>query len=438
MNNIMRYPGTKSVALLCILAVSLIGAVFAGLTLTRNLTNTTVIQPGENSANQVTIYGNGITFINYEINVTLEQGTNTVQFYLPPNALTDTLALSGINVVEITTNEESRPLIEKGDVITVYTQDATYTGKFIGWDNMLLLEANNGTVMIPGDRITRIILSEVVQIRGPRILVQVTTDSPQGEYKLKVSYLMRGPKWKPTYFIDLDTSHLDCWATIENVETWDNFTLVLVSGGPHVVIKGPIYFASQSSGLSMYGEMVDFTPTTTDEYHEYTYNGKLSFENGTTVRLPLFNGTVTLRQEYFWTSGDVQNRYHMTNTLTEPLASGTIEFYRGKKWMGEDSIDYTPENAETTATVNYAQDIKVKATVTKSVNDGHHQVQGTEIAIQNHKTTSIQITVQQDINGYTLDVCTPSASRVGSTLTWAIQVGAGDNATIYYEWEYNW
>jgi hypothetical protein len=426
------------VSLLCILAVSLIGAVFAGLTLTRNLTNTTVIQPGENSANQVTIFGNGITFINYEINVTLEQGTNTVQFYLPPNALTDTLALSGINVVEITTNEESRPLIEKGDVITVYTQDATYTGKFIGWDNMLLLEANNGTVMIPGDRITRIILSEVVQIRGPRILVQVTTDSPQGEYKLKISYLMRGPKWKPTYFIDLDTSHLDCWATIENVETWDNFTLVLVSGGPHVVIKGPIYFASQSSGLSMYGEMVDFTPTTTDEYHEYMYNGKLSFENGTTVRLPLFNGTVTLRQEYFWTSGDVQNRYHMTNTLTEPLASGTIEFYRGKKWMGEDSIDYTPENAETTATVNYAQDIKVKATVTKSVNDGHHQVQGTEIAIQNHKTTSIQITVQQDINGYTLDVCTPSASRVGSTLTWAIQVGAGDNATIYYEWEYNW
>lgn len=438
MKNIMHFPATKSVALLCILVVSTIGAVFAGLTLTRNLTNTTVVQPGENSANQVTIYGNGVTFINCELNVTLEQGTDTVQFYVPPNALTDTLALSGINVVKITTNEESHPLIEKGDVITVYTQDATFTGKFIGWDNILLLEANNGTVMIPGDCITRIILSEVVQIQGPRILVQVKTDSPQGEYELKISYLMRGPKWKPTYSIDLDTSHLDCWATIENVETWDNFTLVLVSGGPHIVIKGPIYFARASSGLSLYGEMVDFTSTTTDEYHEYMYNGKLSFENGTTVRLPLFNGTVTLRQEYFWTSGEVENRYHITNTLAEPLASGTIEFYRGEKWMGEDSIDYTSENAETPAIVNYAQDINVKAEVTKSVNDGHHQVQGTQMTIQNHKTASIQITIQQDINGYTLDVCTPSASRVGSTLTWTIQVGAGDKATIYYEWEHNW
>jgi len=438
MMNLMRNPATKSAALICLIVVSAIGAVFAGLTLTMNCNDPTISQSGQNAADQVTIYGNGVTSINYGLNVTLEHDMDTVQLYLPPNALTDTLTVSGINVVKIATSEESHPLIEKGDVITVYTQDATYKGKFIGWDNMLLLEANNGTVMIPGDRITRITLSEVVQTQGPRILVQVTTNSPPGEYPLKISYLMRGPKWKPTYFIDLDTSHLDCWATIENVETWNNFTLVLVSGGPHIVITGPIYFSSATDGISRYAESIDFTPTTTDEYHEYTYDGKLSFENGTTIRLPLFNGTVTLRQEYFWTSGEVQNRYHITNTLTEPLASGTIEFYRGNKWMGEDNTDYTPANAETTAIVNYAKDIKINATVTKSVNNGSHQVQGTEITIQNHKTTSIQITVQQDINGYTLDVCTPSASRVGSTLTWTIWIGASDKATVYYEWEHNW
>jgi hypothetical protein len=409
----------------------------AGLALTNRDLKTTAIQAGEN-VDQVTIYGNGITFINYQLNVTLEQGTNIIQFYLPPNALTDTLTLSGVDVIKITTSEDSQSLIEKGDVITVYTPDATYTGKFIGWNDMLLLEANNGTVMIPGDRITKIILSEVVQIQGPRILVQVTTDALPGEYTLKLSYLMRGPKWKPTYFIDLDTSHLDCWATIENVETWENFTLVLVSGGPHLVITGPIYFTNAALGFSRYGEIADFTPTTTDEYHEYTYSDKLSFENGTTVRLPLFNGTVTLRQEYFWADGEVQNRYHITNTLSEPLASGTVEFYRGEKWMGEDSITYTPANAETTAIVNYAEDIKVTSTITKSVNDGNHQVQGTQITVQNHKTTSIQITVQQDINGYTLDVCTPSATRVGSTLTWQIQLDTGDKATLYYEWEHNW
>lgn len=434
----MRNPKAKTVVLLCILAVSTIGAVFAGLTLSNRIfPDTIIIVPGENSANQVTIYGNGVTFISYVLNVTLQQGTSTIQFYLSPNALTDTLRVSGINVVKTTVSEESKPLIEKGDVITVYTQDNTFTGKFMGWNDMLLLEANNGTIMIPGDKITRIVLSSVVQVQGPRILVEVTTDSPLGEYQLRISYLMRGPKWKPTYFIDLNTSLLDCWATIDNVETWNNFTLVLVSGGPHIIITGyPIYFTA--SGLSNYVESVDFTSTTNDEYHEYTYRGQLSFANGTTVRLPLFNGTVTLRQEYYWQSGEVQNRYHITNTLTEPLASGTIEFYRGEKWMGEDSINYTPINGETTAIVNYAQDITVNSTVTKSVNDSRHQVQGTQITIQNHKTVDIQITIQQDINGYTLDVCTPSATRTGSTLTWTLQVSAGDKTTIYYEWEHNW
>jgi hypothetical protein len=115
----------------------------------------------------------------------------------------------------------------------------------------------------------------------------------------------------------------------------------------------------------------------------------LTFENGTTVRLPLFNGTVSLRQEYFWANGGVQNRYHITNTLSEPLASGIVEFYRGQKWMGEDEITYTPPNAETTTIVNYAEDIKVTSTITKSVNDGYHQVQGTQLTVQNYKATSI-------------------------------------------------
>jgi hypothetical protein len=426
--------------LLCIIAASTIGAVFAGIGLANmRLTNTTVIKPADGAENNVTIYGNGFTFINHELNTTLSEGTNAFQFYLPSSALTDTLTLTGISVVKITTTEESHPMIEKGDVITVYTEDATYTGKFIGWDNMLLLEANNGTVMIPGDRIMRIILSDVVQVQGPRILVQVTTDSPPGECKVEISYLMRGPKWKPIYFIDLETSHLACWATIENVETWDNVTLKLVSGGPHIVYTGPIYFPYLATQAFLSASaVVDFTPTSSDEYHEYTYNAKLSFENGTVVRLPLFNGTVNLRQEYFWTSADVQNRYHITNSLTEPLAAGIIEFYRGQAWMGEDSIDYTPVDAETTAIVNYAYDIKVNATVTKSINENNYQVQGTEITVQNHKTTNIQILVCEDINGYTLVTSTPSATRVGSVLSWVINIDAGSSATMYYEWEHHW
>jgi len=441
MKNFLHISAKKLVVLLCVLAVSVAGVVFAALNLpNRNFAKTTVIETDENAADRVKIYGNGITFISYEETIEIEEDIHTIQFYLPSSALTDTLTVCGINVVKITTSEEYHPIIERGDIITVYTEDAVHTGKFLGWDSMLLLEINNGTIMIPGERITKIVLTEVVQTQGPKILVQVTTDSPPGEYQLKISYLMRGPKWKPTYFIDLETSYLECWATIENVENWNNFTLVLVSGGPHIVYNGPIfepyilatevYFVSSAS--------IDFTSTTLDEYHEYTYGAKLSFEKGTVVKLPLFNGTVSLRQEYFWEIGEVQNRYHINNTLSEPFAAGNVEFYRGEVWVGEDSIPYTPVKEESTAIVNYAYDIKVTKTVTKSIDEYHHEVRGINITIRNHKTVSIQILIKQNINGYTLVISTPPATEVGPTLSWVIDADADSTATMYYEWEHYW
>jgi hypothetical protein len=442
MKNPIRFSAKKLMALLCILAVCAAGLAFAAIKIT-NLTRTNgnPVQTLDDAADKVTIYGNGVTFITYEQSFTLENDTSTVQFYLPSAALTDTLTVSGINVVKIVTSNENQPIIDRGDQITVCTGNGNYTGTFISWDTSLLLQVNNQTLMIPDSTITMIILNEVVQVQGPKILVQVTTDSPPGDYQLNVSYLMRGPQWHPTYFIDLDTSYLQCWATIENVENWNNFTLVLVSGGPHIVYDDTSVF--QAGYAVMMADVasspsIEFTSTTTDEYHEYTYGSLVSFQAGTTVKLPLFEGTVKLRQEYYWSGGEVQNRYHINNTLDEPLASGTIEFYRGAQWMGEDSIGYTPVNAESIAIVNYADDIQVSSTLTKSITQSNYEDQGTTLTIQDYKPINIQILIQQDINGYDLVTSTPNATRTGSTLSWTINVDTNGTATIYYEWQHSW
>jgi hypothetical protein len=440
MKNPMRFSAKKLMALICIIAVSATGFAFAAVRFTNLIqTNGTAVQTPEDGANKVTVYGNGVTFVSFEQAVTLENDTGLVQFYVPSGTLTDTLAVSGINVVKIVTSDENQPIIDRGDVITVCTEDGNFTGTFISWDTSLLLQVNNETLMIPGSAITMIILNEVVQVQGPKILVQVTTDSPPGDYQMNVSYLMRGPTWNPTYFVDLQTSYLQCWATLQNVESWSNCTLVLVSGGPHLAYSSStfqsVYAVPMMAAVS--SPSIDFTSTTTDEYHEYTYGAKVSFEKGTTVKLPLFEGTVKLRQEYFWSGGEVQNRYHLNDTLNEPLASGTVEFYRDGQWMGEDSIGYTPVNAESIAIVNYAYDIKVTPTVTKSISESNYEDQGINVTIQNYKPTNVQILIQQDIDGYNLVTSTPQASRVGSTLSWVISVDANSTTTIYYEWQYN-
>lgn len=395
----------------------------------------------EYAVDRVTIYGNGITYVICKDAARIGEENRTIRLHLPSGALIDTLMINGINVAKITTSQEYHPIIAKGDLLTVYTKDEVFTGIFLGWNDMLMLEVSNKTVMIPGDEITKIILQEVVQIEGPKTIVEVTTNSPPGEYEITISYLMRGPKWRPTYFIDLETSYLECWATIENVETWKNFTLILVSGGPHIVYKGPIFtpYMRYSESLRSPTPSIEFTSSTTDEYHEYTYNARLSFEKGTIVKLPLFNGTVSLRQEYYWSgSGEVKNRYYINNTLNEPLAAGIAEFYRGDKWVGEDEIPYTPVNGKCIAIVNYAYDIKVTRKIVKSIEEYRHTVRGIEITIRNHKNVDIQILVEQNINGYTLVTSSPPATRVGPILSWVIKIKANSKETIYYEWEHYW
>jgi hypothetical protein len=105
--------------------------------------------------------------------------------------------------------------------------------------------------------------------------------------------------------------------------------------------------------------------------------------------------------------------------------------------MGEDSIGYTPVNGESIAIVNYADDIQVTSTVTKSIIQSNYEDQGTTITIQNYKPTNVQILIQQDINGYDLVTSTPNATIIGPTLSWVINVDANGTATIYYEWQYS-
>jgi hypothetical protein len=106
--------------------------------------------------------------------------------------------------------------------------------------------------------------------------------------------------------------------------------------------------------------------------------------------------------------------------------------------MGEDSIGYTPVNGESIAIVNYAYDIKATSTVTKSITESNYEDQGITITIQNYKPTNVQILIQQDVNGYELVTSTPNATRVGSGLSWVINLDANGTATIYYEWQHSW
>lgn len=426
----------RAVPLVGLIVVSLTFAVFATVIL--NNPRSIRISETASHADTVTIYQNGFTFVTYRKTVEIQNETELIQFYFPAGALTETLRVQGISILEIRFSQETHPLVEKGDIITVHTEQETYTGAYISWDRWLLIQIDNKTVQIPPERITAIELNKVVEIQGPQTLVEVLTDAEPGEYTIEVSYLIRGPAWRPVYHLDLNTSHLECWAVIENVENWGNVTLTLVSGGPHVVYRSlvPRAFLDAQYNTESMSASQEWTPTQMDEYHEYTLDRKVNFQRGTTTKLPLFEGTVKLRQEYFWSGAEVVNRYHINNTLSEPLATGIIEIYRNNIWRGEDQLKYTPVKGQSTVIVNYAYDIKVQRETVKEVHEYNRDIWGIRITIRNFKDSDILIVVQQSLP-YRSNLLSsnPEATVKGSTLTWTIEVDDGETSTIYYEYE---
>ena len=431
-----RMPIKTTVVVALIIASSMI-AVFA----TGILLGPRSIRLVETStyADTVTIYQNGFTFVTYEKTVDIQNETEVIEFYFPAGALMETLRVEGINVLEMRFCQESHPILEKGDIITVYTEQRTYTGKFIGWDEWLLIQIDNQTALIPPERITAIEINAAVEIKGPKILVQVLTDAGEGEYTVHVSYLMRGPNWRPAYVLDLNSSELECWAIIENVEDWANVTLTVVSGGPHVVYRGttPDAFLRALYSVESLNVSTEWTSSELDEYHEYTLERKITFEEGMTAKLPLFKGAVELRQEYFWSGGEVINRYHINNTLSEPLATGIIELYRGQKWVGEDTIRYTPVKDESVVIANYAYDIKVKIETIKEVHEPSRDVIGKQITIRNFKKSNIWILIEQSLPCRSkLLSSNPEATVKANALTWVVEVASSGGTTlIYYEYE---
>jgi hypothetical protein len=426
----------RAVPVVGLILVSLTFTVFATVILNNPLSIR--ISETASYADTVTIYQNGFTFVTYRKTVEIQNETERIQFYFPAGALTETLRVQGISILEIRFSQETHPLVEKGDIIAVHTEEETYIGTFISWDRWLLIQIDNKTVQIPPERITAIELNKVVEIQGPQTLVEVLTDAEPGEYTIEVSYLIRGPAWRPVYHLDLNTSHLECWAIIENVENWGNVTLTVVSGGPHVVYRSlvPRAFLDAQYKTESMSASQEWTPTQVDEYHEYTLDRKITFQKGTTTKLPLFEGAVKLRQEYFWSGGEVVNRYHINNTLSEPLATGIIEIYRNNIWRGEDQLEYTPVKGQSTVIVNYAYDIKIQRETVKEVHEYDRDVWGIQITIRNFKDSQILIVVQQSLPYRSnLLLSNPEATVKGSALIWTIEVYDGETSIIYYEYE---
>jgi len=390
----------------------------------------TASQGGRHSTS-LTVYQAGVAYVVQGLSPRFSQGVATLT--LPGSAILETLRFEGVNVSSIRVRGARTGLLMKGDELTVRTESAMYRGIYEETLNgFLALRIGNTSVLIDTRSIVAIEVGRLVQAPSGNVTVELVAKGVDGVKDLNASYLARGITWSPSHFLQLGTAELESWAAVQSSGEWSNVTLTLVSGEPHIAFIGPVTL-DRFGGAPVELARVSFS---LGEYHAYRFTEPVTLEAGGRTVLPLLSGTVRVSEEYFWAGGPVAWYANVTNALSEPLATGVINFYSGREWVGSDSLSYTPSGGSSRLTVGNARDVVVSEKTIKIEHLTDVDRVTLQVTASNYKTETINLTLQRWIPYQaTLVSADPAPAQEGQTLTWRITLSPGGIRAITYTYQ---
>jgi hypothetical protein len=423
-------------------------------------------------ADQVTLYQNGLAFIELSRTFASDGGEALLVFSVPTAAVFDSLAVEapGLHVLELRSTLAASPTIQPGDEVAVHMDAQVYRGTVLSFapGQLLLGTANGTTVLDPGKASAIEISGRAVRETGPGSAeVTALVQAPAGNQTVRLSYLARGPGWTPVYALDLDTSHLGFFATMTGLDDWRDIRLDLVSGAPNIVSTpgpGPFGFRSEAMAAPAAGAGggadQGFQPSTPlGDLHRYHLNRTLTVGRGETVRLPVLDGDIEVVRHYYaagasvyigGTSGDHQpvpvlERAELKNTLSEPLPPGVVRFYKDHTWIGEDNLPSVPKTDHANVTLSRAEEVQGKLTLERIVTGGSSATYTWAMEVHDFKDLAVDLRAtmsypttnwvygqQQPVRLVSTD---PPADIQGNLAIWNLQLQPGEAKTFRLTFE---
>lgn len=424
----------------------------------------------------VTIYNNNLALIKDKRIITLKKGVNSVAvrevsaLLRPETALLRSLSGQGLSVMEQNFDFDlltPQKLMEEyvGRRVSVVRVHPT-TGEET-MESAQVLSANQGIVLKIGDRIEtgfpgRVVFPDVPESLRDRptltLLVESDVDEPR---MVELSYLSGGLSWKADYVLELsaDDSLFDIggWVTLTNTSgtSYGNARLQLVAGEVGQVtraarprFKGDMVLEAKAAGMK---EEPMF------EYHLYSMERPTTILDNQTKQVSLLHaGGIECAKEfllqgneYYYKGrhGDLGTRLRVgvyleflntrKNHLGMPLPKGIMRVYkkdsRGNAlFVGEDTIDHTPENDTVRLKLGEAFDItadKKQTDFRKLAGAGRFDYvfeSAYQIDLNNAKDEEVVVKVAEPMPGdwQILQESHPSMKATSSTAVWYISLPA--------------
>ncbi|MEK6745055.1 MAG: DUF4139 domain-containing protein [Nitrospirota bacterium] len=303
-----------------------------------------------------------------------------------------------------------------------------------------LLSNNGGPIFKIGDDITyghpgRIIFPGVPEnLMAKPTLVWLAENGLLNGQKVEASYLTNGINWRSDYVVTLndkdDKADLSGWVTIDNKSgaTYKNAKLKLVAGDVNRAKDKQEYEGKMLRAAKMaVGEAAapQFKEDSFFEYHIYTLQRTATVKDNQTKQISLVQAEdIPVKKEfifrgapyyYYGQYGEIATNQKIgvfveidnrkDNHLGMPLPKGTIRVYKhdsegSLQFVGEDSIDHTPEKEKVRIRLGDAFDVKGgrKMTEWKKLMFNRYEA-AYEISLRNHKKEDIVVKVVEPIPG---------------------------------------
>ncbi|MGW8287297.1 MAG: DUF4139 domain-containing protein [Desulfobulbales bacterium] len=353
----------------------------------------------------VTIYNDNLALVKDKRTIILPAGESILAFREVSGKMRPETA-----ILQSSAPENGLSVIEQNfdfDLLTPQKLLEKYVGKTIGVvkthpttgeetvEDAVVLSSNNGVVLRVGDRIEtglsggRLIFPDVPEnLRDKPTLVMQLANDKETSRELELSYLTGGLSWRADYVAELNTNesrlNLKGWVTLTNTSgtSYTNAKLQLVAGDVHQV--QPLLekrFREQAMDVA-YAAAPKMTEESLLDYHLYTLDRATNIMDNQTKQVSLLQAdNITASKEYLLKGQEYYYRNMTTDlgskikvavylsfdnskaaNLGLPLPKGIVRVYKqdsagAVQFVGEDSIDHTPENETVRLMLGYAFDI---------------------------------------------------------------------------------
>jgi hypothetical protein len=434
----------------------------------------------------LTIYNSNLALIRDTRKITLPTGIETLAFKEISSQIQPETALLKGGGVDVLEQNYEFDLLSPESLLRKYVGKEITLVRTKGDDDdeyrvkARVLSVTGGVVLQIDDHIEtaldgRVIYPDVpLNLRERPTLTMVVESDVQGEKELELSYLTQGLSWKADYVAQLnnDENRIDLkgWVTLVNNSgsSYKMAKLQLVAGevnrAPEPRTMMPM--VAEMSRAMADGMQKNMEQESLFEYHLYSVARPTTLLQNQSKQIALLqenNGIVTkelvLRsrnQNYYYAKvGNIDEKVGVdvflkikndkASNFGLPKPAGIVRVYKEdgsgfSQFIGEDSIDHTPENEIIRIKMGKAFDVTADR-----VQTDFSVVRGTEknqrihesaytITIKNAKPEAVEVEVEEILPGdwEILSESHEHTKKSATTVSWMVPVKAKSSAQLSY------